>query len=55
MLDIYIRQTNNKASQFIIIDNLLTNPEVKANYGDLSDHNQIKILNSSKKFSFFFL
>ncbi len=45
-LDMATRQANAKASQSMKIDDLLANPEMEADSGDLSDDNQIRILST---------
>ncbi len=42
-------QANIEISQLIEIDDLLTNPEVEADSGDLSDDDQIRILSTLEK------
>lgn len=44
-----IHQTNAETSQSIKIDNLLKNSQVKADYVDLLNDNQIKILKTLEK------
>lgn len=52
MLDIIRYQTNTEISQSIEIDDLYGNP---TNFSDLLNDNQIKILNTLEKSSFFAL
>ena len=42
-------QANAEVFLSIKIDNLLANPEVEADFGDLSDNNQIEILSTLEK------
>lgn len=48
-MDIATHQANAEAFQSIELDDLLANPEVEADFGDLSDDNQIGILNTLEK------
>ncbi len=48
-------QANAETSQSIEIDVLLTNPKVKADFGDLSNDNEIGILNILEESDFFVL
>ena len=55
MLDMATCQANAEVSQSMKIDDLLANPEVKADFGDLLNNNQIEILNTLKESVFFIL
>lgn len=48
MLNIAMYQVNTQIFQVIKIDDLLGNPEVKVNSGNLSDDDQIEIFNTRK-------
>lgn len=54
MLDITTYQTNAETSQLVEIDNLLANPKVEANSGNLLNDDQIEILNILEKPVFWF-
>lgn len=47
-------QANTEACQSIDIDDLLANPKVEANSGDLSDNDQIKFLSTLEELVFLF-
>ena len=54
-LDMTMHQTNAEVFQSMKIDNLLANSRVEADFGDLSDNNQIKILSTLEESVFFIL
>ena len=49
ILDIAIYDANAEIFLLMKIDDLLANPEVKADFGNLLDNNQIKIFNTLEK------